>query len=259
MFVSYTGLNKSWNRCQRRPLTDPAARSFEMRTFSWRINHAMPCLFHSSGCQHWHEHHSRSLQVAQATPSACEASHVLEDNDTIQFRQISRTPSAWESSLRGQTSTSSNSCHHSTNMIPSMHGIVQSASGVRPPWDSTIYRDPLAKSAPDKEVVNHGNYGVLSNDKTAANSGLHPRLVEEEQVQNCDTLTLRAEKGVQCEQPPLIQKSPKKHGSWGATREAWVPPGVHVVNGKLRRHHGLPAGVQVEPLSFPLAHVALQC
>lgn len=223
-----------------------------MRTSPWRLIHAVPYLFHPPGCQNWHEHQSRPLQVVQATLSACEAPHVSVGNETSKIWQIPKTPIAWESCLRGKLSTSSNSCHQSTNMTISSHMDVQSASSQRPPWDSTIYRDPLAKAAPDKESVNCGECEVV---KSPAHGNVHSGFLkgtESKNMECCDCQALRADKGVQCEQHLLPQRSPNKHSGWCASRQAWVPPGVHVVNAQQRIPHATVTRAQVGAPLIPL-------
>lgn len=243
---------------QRRPLTGPAPRTFELHTSPKRLIHTVPCLYHPPGCQNWHEHPSRSIQLGQATPSAYKASHLSVESETIKARHIPRTPGAWEGTLRGEAWTSSNSSNHSANMTTSRHIDKQSASILRPPWDSTIFRDPLAKAAPDKEGGNRGDCEIFNSNEAPADGGLHTGTLNETHFKNTecsDSHALTAAKGVHCEQPRLLMK----HGTWCAKQQAWVPPGVHIFNVEQSRSHGNLNGLRVRTPSLPLAQVALHC
>lgn len=236
-----------WYRYQKRPLTNMAVREFELCTAPLRVCCDLLCPI-------------QSLQGRQGFPCS------IHQNDRSQARLgdfsgvltqrhkpyphtegNTSADTAWETRLR-DAHAASRKCI----IMSSEKGL----GSARPPWDASIYRDPLSKSGPDKPDGEGPQTELASSERRPVDDPLRSNAVpwarekdtSNEHCQAKDSTLLTAEKSVQYG-PGLA--SQEKQGGRSRRRHAWVPPGMHLVEEPCSKEKAV---LEQVCLSAPLLH-----
>lgn len=208
------------------------AHYFGNSTNPWQASCDKAWTFHHLGC-HRHEQTSSPNQCCLRQISHRRAESAQQHDSALNFCSSGSAPASWESTLR-IASDKSIGIPHKTCSVAALKGSRLRLATKRPPWDASFFKDPAARVCPDPP-----NIEGLCAEGDEYYRFAQPTLLNCHPVQSAQKDTAYkyeeryvdlAEKGVQYEEDFTQSSVKRRHRS--PPRKPWVPPGLHVTDGR---------------------------